>query len=79
MSWHISFPAAVDIFVKNYDVLVICGFYSAHCIRVVKVFAMGVITRDFTMFLRAGKNTFGHGNKWQKLNFGIGWVLSAIL
>ena len=32
--------------------------------RVVKVFAMGVITRDFTMFLRAGKNTFGHGNKW---------------
>ena len=47
--------------------------------RVVKVFTMGVITRDFTMFLSAGKNTFGHGNKWQKLNFGIGWGLSAIL
>ena len=27
-------------------------------IRVVKLFAMGVITRDFTMFLPAGKNTF---------------------
>ena len=46
--------------------------------RVVKVFAMGVITMDFTMFLPGGKNTFGHGNKWQKLNFGIGWVLSAV-
>ena len=46
--------------------------------RVVKVFARGVITRDFAMFLPAGKNTFGHGNKWQKLNFGNGWVLSAV-
>ena len=40
---------------------------------------MGVITRDFTMFLPAGKNTFGYGNKWQKLNFGIDYVLSAVL
>ena len=46
--------------------------------RVVKVFAVEVITRDFTTFLPAGKNTFGHGNKWQKLNFRIGWVLSAV-
>ena len=48
-------------------------------IRVVKVFAVGLITRAFTMFLPAGKNTFGHGNMWQKLNFEIGWVLSAVL
>ena len=47
--------------------------------RVVKVFAVEVITRDFTTFLPAGKNTFGHGNKWQKLNFGMGCVLSAVL
>ena len=33
--------------------------------RVVKVFAMGIITRDFTMFLPAGKNTFGHGYNCQ--------------
>ena len=42
------------------------------------VFAMRVFTRDFTMFLPAGKNTFGHGNKWQKVNFGNGWVLSTV-
>ena len=53
-------------------------FQTCVLVRVVKVFAMGVITRDFAMFLPAGKNTFGHGNKWQKLNFGNGWVLSAV-
>ena len=65
----------------NTVVILQCTKSFLGCIktRVVKVFAMVVITRDFTMFLPAGKNTFGHGNKWQKLNFGIGWVLSAIL
>ena len=58
--------------------MLVSGLWSLG-VRVVKVFAMGVITRDFTMFLPAGKNSFGHGNKWQKLNFGIGWVLSAVL
>ena len=46
--------------------------------RVVKVFAMVVITMDFAMFLPAGKITFGLGNKWQKLNIGNDWVLSAV-
>ena len=38
---------------------------------------MGVITGDFTMILPIGKNTFGHGKMWQKLNFGM-FVLKAL-